>query len=180
MMLPTLLVALMAAPVSAVPADPVSATAESCPQDASGTAATCVGAAQGKSKLQKQVKPGRPGKLGGVSARNLARVDARSATAIQGLQERMHAAAGDGAGGITPAMADDVRATLLQAQGGISPEMSALLDATRRDGGKLTPETMTLLQGAGKEAKAAGLDLGIAPGVESDLLGHDFSKDKPQ
>jgi hypothetical protein len=120
------------------------------------------------------------GKLGGVTPADLRRTDAKSAAAIKGLQSRMQTAAGDGNNGVTPAMADDVRATLTRTQGGVSPEMSALLDGVQRDGGKLTPETMKLLQGAGKSAKGEGLDLNVDPGVEKLLLQTDFDKEKPE
>jgi len=119
------------------------------------------------------------GKLGGNSAANLSRVDPKTGEAISGLQARLQAAAGDGSGGISPAMAGDAQSTLLQTQGSVSPDMQNLLDAVSHDGGKLTPGTMKLLQGAGQDAKSQGLDLGIDPGVEKQLLNHDFNSDKP-
>ncbi|MFI5348674.1 MAG: hypothetical protein ACHQ2Z_03950 [Elusimicrobiota bacterium] len=115
---------------------------------------------------------------GGATAADLGRADPKSADAIKGLQGRLQAAAGDGKDGITPEMAADVRATLMQSQGGISPDMKDLLDSVERDGGKLTPETMKKLQGAGKAAKGDGLDLNIDPNTEKLLLEHDFDKDK--
>jgi hypothetical protein len=117
------------------------------------------------------------GKLGGATGADLAKVDLKSAAAIKGLQGRMQAAAGDGKNGVTPAMADDVRATLTQVQGSVSPDMQELLNSVSKDGGKLTPATMMKLQGAGKDAKASGLDLNIDPGTEKRLLESDFSKD---
>jgi hypothetical protein len=117
-------------------------------------------------------------RLGGVTASDLGRVDAKSAAGIEGLQGRLQSAAGDGKDGITPAMADDIRAALTSEQGGVSPDMASLLDAVQRDGGKLTPETMTKLQGAAKAAKDDGLDLNIDPNIEKQLLEDDFSKDK--
>jgi hypothetical protein len=119
-----------------------------------------------------------PGKLGGASAADLAQVDSNSAASIAALQARLQAAAGDGSRGITPSMAGDILSTLTQAQGGVSPDMQALLDAVAKDGGKLTPDTMKLLQGAGQAAKGQGLDLGIDPGIEKELLTHDFEGDK--
>jgi hypothetical protein len=119
-----------------------------------------------------------PGKLGGATPDDLAHVDAGSAAAIAGLQARLQAAAGDGSGGVTPAMAGDIVSVLTQAQGGVSPDMKALLDAVAKDGGKLTPDTMKLLQGAGRSAKSEGLDLNIDPGTEKELLTHDFEGDK--
>jgi hypothetical protein len=119
------------------------------------------------------------GKLGGNSAANLSRVDPKTGAAISGLQARLQASAGDGSGGVSPAMAGDIQSTLQQTQGSVSPDMQNLLDAVSHDGGKLTPGTMKLLQGAGQEAKGQGLDLGIDPGVEKQLLNHDFNSDKP-
>lgn len=119
------------------------------------------------------------GKLGGVTDGDLKRVDPKSGASIAALQERLHAAAGDGKDGITPAMADDIRATLIQAQGGLSPDMKNLLDAVQRDGGKLTPDTMKLIQGAAKSAKGSGLNLNIDPSTEKEILNHDFEADKP-
>jgi len=119
-----------------------------------------------------------PGKLGGATPDDLAQVDAKSAASIAALQGRLQAAAGDGSQGITPAMAADILATLTQAQGGVSPDMKALLDAVAKDGGNLTPDTMKLLQGAGRSAKSEGLDLNIDPGIEKELLTHDFEGDK--
>ncbi|MFI5363073.1 MAG: hypothetical protein ACHQ49_13980 [Elusimicrobiota bacterium] len=117
-------------------------------------------------------------KLGGATPSDLAHTDAKTASSISDLQARLQAAAGDGSNGITPAMGADILATLTQAQGGLSPDMKALLDGVTRDGGKLTPETMTKLQGAAAAAKADGLDLNIDQGIEKDLLRSDFSKDK--
>lgn len=119
------------------------------------------------------------GKLGGLAAAEAGAVDAKSGSGIKGLQTRLQAAAGDGKNGITPPMADDVRATLTQIQGSVSPDMRALLDGVQKDGGKLTPDTMKLLQGAGKSAKGSGLDLNIDPAMEKDILTRDFEADKP-
>lgn len=119
------------------------------------------------------------GKLGGATAGDIKRVDSKTGSSLQALQERLHAAAGDGKDGITPAMADDIRTTLTQAQGSLSPDMKALLDAVQKDGGKLTPDTMKLIQGAAKSAKGSGLDLNIDPNAEKDILNHDFEADKP-
>jgi hypothetical protein len=117
------------------------------------------------------------------------RVAARAAAAAAGpgaapaevadLGERLKRAAGDGRAGITPAMAEDIRATLLKQEGALSPEMEDLLGAVSRDGAKLTPDTMKKLQGAGRAAKGEGLDLGIDPDLERELLGRDFEADKP-
>jgi hypothetical protein len=119
------------------------------------------------------------GKLGGATAADLGRLDAKSGAAVKGLGDRLQAAAGDGKAGITPSMADDARATLIQAQGSISPDMQDLLNGVQKDGGTLTSGTMKKLQGAGKAAKGEGLDLNIDPAVEKQLLNSDFNKEKP-
>jgi|GEM_PF-1894976 len=116
--------------------------------------------------------------LGGETPGNLQRLDPGGAASVTALQARLQAAAGDGSNGITPDMAADIRATLMQSQGGVSPDMQALLDAVARDGGKLTPETMKLIQGAGGAAKGEGLDLNIDPDMEKQILSHDFEGDK--
>lgn len=119
-----------------------------------------------------------PGELGGVTGQDLSRTDAKSTKSISDLQARMHAAAGDGRDGITPAMVEDIKQTLGGAQGSLSPEMQALLDAVSKDGGKLTPETMKLLQNAAKGAKGEGLNLNIDAKTEKELLERDFDADK--
>ena len=81
-------------------------------------------------------------------------------------------------GGYATTLEDLFLSPLGGGQGFISPDMKDLLDSVVRDGGKLTPETMKKLQGAGKAAKGAGLDLNIDKGTEKDLLEHDFDKDK--
>lgn len=120
----------------------------------------------------------RPGKLGGVTGRDLSRTDAKAAKILSDLQARIHAAAGDGQDGITPAMAEDIKQTLASVQGLLSPQMQALLGAVAKDGGTLTLETMKLLQNAAKDAKSEGLDLNIDAKTEKDLLEHDFDSDK--
>lgn len=116
--------------------------------------------------------------LGGVTAADRAKVSAEDGEMIDGLEKRLHAAAGDGKDGITPAMGRDIIDSLTKKQGFVSPDMKDLIDSVVRDGGKLTPETMKKLQGAGKAAKASGLDLNIDKNTEKDLLEHDFDKDK--
>lgn len=101
------------------------------------------------------------------------------AATLADLKARLGADAGDGGAGITPAMAEDARKTLESVQGDLSPDMKKLLDAVSRDGARLTPDTMTLLQGAGRAAKGQGQDLGLDPAVEKALLESDFNADKP-
>lgn len=115
--------------------------------------------------------------LGGVTDKDLGRVSAEEGTEVSGLEKRLHAAAGDGKEGITPAMGRDMIDSLTKKQGFVSPDMKDLIESVVRDGGKLTPETMKKLQGAGRAAKGAGLDLNIDKGTEKNLLEHDFDKD---
>lgn len=122
---------------------------------------------------------GGPG-LGGVTDKDLGRVSAEDGDEISGLEKRLHAAAGDGKDGISPAMGRDIIDSLTKKQGFVSPDMKDLLDSVVRDGGKLTPETMKKLQSAGRAAKSAGLDLNIDKGTEKNLLEHDFDKDAEQ
>lgn len=50
--------------------------------------------------------------------------------------------------------------------------------AVERDGGKLTPDTMKELQNGVRAAKGEGLELGIDPKLEKELLERDFDADK--
>lgn len=120
----------------------------------------------------------RPGQLGGLTGAALAKVSPGDAAALTALQKRLHAAAGDGSSGVTPGMARDMIDTIKSRQGFVSGDMKALLDAVVKDGGKLTPETMKLLQNAGRAAKGAGLPLNIDPAMEKPLLESDFDLDK--
>ena len=116
--------------------------------------------------------------LGGIADKDRSRVSAEENAEISSLEKRLHAAAGDGKDGITPAMGRDIIDSLTKKQGFISPDMKDLLDSVVRDAGKLTPETMKKLQGAGRSAKGAGMDLNIDKNTEKELLEHDFDKDK--
>lgn len=118
--------------------------------------------------------------LGGVTDEDRSRVSAEEGAALGDLEKRLHAAAGDGKDGITPAMGRDLIDSLTKRQGFVSGEMKDLIDAVVRDGGKLTPETMKKLQGAGRAAKGAGLDLNIDKGTEKNLLEHDFDSVKEE
>jgi hypothetical protein len=126
--------------------------------------------------IEGSTKNDRP--LGGAAERDLARLSPEESAEVGALEKRLHSAAGDGKDGITPAMGRDILDSLSKKQGFVSSEMRSLIDAVVRDGGKLTPETMKKLQGAGRAAKGAGLDLGIDKGVEKSLLERDFDADK--
>lgn len=89
---------------------------------------------------------------------------------IEKLERSLSEKAGDGGAGITPAMARDIAAYLQEKQGGMSGEMSALLDSLQRDGPKLSDESALRLKRAARKAKASGLELGIDPGMERWLL----------
>ena len=117
-------------------------------------------------------------KLGGIKPADLSRLEPKRAAAVAALQKSLQAAAGDGKDGITPAMAEEIRAALLADQGMLSSEMADLLDSVSRDGGTLTPATMRKLQNAARAAKGQNLDLGIDPKTEEELLQHDFSADQ--
>lgn len=86
------------------------------------------------------------------------------------LKSSLSEKAGDGGAGITPAMARDITEYLRREQGGMSGEMSALLNSLQRDGADLSDESALRLKKAARKAKAAGLDLGVEPGMERWLL----------
>lgn len=108
--------------------------------------------------------------LGGPTDADLRRVDPETVLDLAELQRQVHAAAGDGRQGVTPQMARDMEDFLLKEQGQVSPEMSELLRAVSKDGGKLTDDTMKKLGDAARAAKAEGLDLNVKPEIEKGLL----------
>lgn len=75
-----------------------------------------------------------------------------------------------GVNGITPGAAKAIVKFLSEQQGGMSPQMTSLLQAVEKDGVRLSNATMLKVKDAARQAKGAGLDLGIDPGVERDLL----------
>lgn len=117
------------------------------------------------------------GRPGGLSGEDRAKAG-EGAKELPALESRLKASAGNGADGITPAMARDIIAHLEEAQGGVSEDLQGLLEAVSRDGGKLAPDTMRKLQDAARAAKEAGLPLGLDPKIERGLLESDFSQDE--
>lgn len=126
--------------------------------------------------IEGSTKNDRP--LGGAVDEDPAKLSPEEGAEVRALEKRLHEAAGDGKGGITPAMGRDLADSLAKRQGFVSPGMRDLIDAVVRDGGKLTPETMKKLQGAGRAAKGAGLDLDIDEETGKTLLERDFDADK--
>lgn len=103
------------------------------------------------------------------------------AAAAPGLKELGTALEADSEGGkrgITPEGARQIVEYLNRQQGGVSPDMKLLLDSVSRDGPRLQHDTMLRLKRAAREAKGAGLDLGVEPGLERWLL--DPAQDPPE
>lgn len=92
------------------------------------------------------------------------------------LKRSLEAKSDGGKNGVTPEMADDVRAYLKKNQGSISPEMEHLLQSTSKDGPNLTKETMHEVRGAARQAKERGLDLGLSPEQEKQVLEEPLDK----
>jgi hypothetical protein len=107
--------------------------------------------------------------------------DKTGPAAAPGLKELGAALEGSSEGGkrgITPEGARQVVEYLTRQQGGVSPDMKLLLDSVSRDGPRLQHDTMLRLKRAAREAKGAGLELGVEPGLERWLL--DPAQDPPE
>lgn len=103
----------------------------------------------------------------------------KPAADLASLKRTLDDQADGGRHGISPEMAEAVRDYLRANQGSISPDMDALLDATSKDGVNLSASTMKKLQGAARQAKASGLDLGVKPDIEQALLNEEI-EEKPK
>lgn len=95
------------------------------------------------------------------------------------LAARLKELGGDGSRGITPEMAELIAQELSARQGGMTSDMRALLEAVKKDGATLTPETMGRLKGAAQDAKAEGLDLGVPAEIENLLLAPPAANEAP-
>lgn len=92
---------------------------------------------------------------------NAARLPAGAQVEYTELSEQLWGMSRDGQQGITPAMAQEIVRYLQKQQGGMSVEMSDLLEGLSKDGSKLSHGSMRKLKKASRDAKGEGLDLGI-------------------
>ena len=81
--------------------------------------------------------------------------------------------------GISPEMAREIVGYLEKKQGGTSPDMTELLNAVSADGPDLSEATMSKLRRAARAAKSQGLELGIDPEIERELLRPDAPASEP-
>lgn len=102
---------------------------------------------------------------------NAERLPEGDRAAYEGLSEGLWAMSGDGEKGLTPEMAKEIVGYLQKQQGGVSAEMSGLLQSLTKDGAKLSHGSVRRLKKAARDAKGEGLDLGVADeGMERWLL----------
>ncbi|TPW21355.1 MAG: hypothetical protein FD126_768 [Elusimicrobia bacterium] len=92
---------------------------------------------------------------------NAARLPAGAQVEYTELSEQLWGMSGDGQKGLTPQMAQEIVRYLQKQQGGVSVEMSDLLQTLSKDGSKLSHGSMRKLKKAARDAKGEGLDLGI-------------------
>lgn len=111
-----------------------------------------------------------PGEKTQPAALNMERLVPEQAADFLQLRESLLRQSPGGAAGVTPAMAQDIIRYLNKQQGGVSVEMRDLLQAVEKDGVKLSHQTMLKLKRAARAAKSEGLNLGIDPSLEKDLL----------
>lgn len=99
---------------------------------------------------------------------------AEPAAGHKDLEKELWEKSDGGKKGLTPELAQSVIAHLKsQQKGEVSPEMLDLLDSLTKDGANLTEGSIKKMRSAARKAKASGLDLGIAPEIESSLLQDD-------
>ena len=96
------------------------------------------------------------------------------------LSTALQARSDGGKKGITPEMAREVVEYLKEKQGGTSPDMTELLGAVAADGANLSEATMSKLRRAARAAKSQGLDLGVDPDIERELLKPDAPASEPR
>ena len=96
-----------------------------------------------------------------AAALNAARLPDAHQEDYQALNEKLWGLSADGQKGLTPEMAKEIVGYLQKQQGGVSVEMSALLQTLSKDGANLSHGSMRQLKKASRDAKAEGLDLGI-------------------
>lgn len=113
------------------------------------------------------------------AAKDESKVDPQTAQALRQLQDKLQSESDDGRKGVDPQMAKEIEDFLGKQQGGMSPDMKALVESAAKDGPDLSADTMQKLQHAARAVKAEGLDLGIKPDTEKSLLNDDFSKAPP-
>jgi hypothetical protein len=98
---------------------------------------------------------------------------------LEALQRDLWEKSDQGRKGITPEMAADIVNAITDQQGFVSRDMSDLLISVQQDGAQLSEESMRQLKEAARKADAAGLDLGVEPGIKESLLHVDSKKDHP-
>jgi len=101
---------------------------------------------------------------------NYQQVDPGTAADLDAVNSQLVAGSDNGKKGITPDGARAIADYLECEQGGVSPDMQALLDQLSKDGGTLSDQSMVKLKQAARAAKDAGLDLGVDDKLEGWLL----------
>lgn len=108
------------------------------------------------------------------------KVDPGTARDLDALNASLASSSRNGTLGITPDGAKSIVDYLSKQQGGVSPDMQALLDSLSHDGGKLSDKSMVELKQAARTAKDAGLDLGVDDKLQTWLLDPTTDPEKPQ
>ncbi len=105
-----------------------------------------------------------PGVLPGSAAASvMPRVSPADAAALAAVKAGLDDASAKGKAGDASGMADGLRAALLRTQGGVSPQMQALLDSVSKSGGQVTPDVLRQLQQAGGAAESRTRSLQADP-----------------